>query len=168
MYLVLTNLYLKSINSVHMFPNNADRGGDFPKIFSTFVSITNGELYLQGFEHSGDRVIHSQKSHRNTQCFLHLFRCYTGSTRAALGPHLEDLNNTINTPYVGLRKRGLHILEHSVFVHLCVYTACICADICPSQTMLNIHSDVSIETDAIAPRLVWHCLMTPKMCNWAF
>ena len=165
MYLVLTNLYLKSITSVHMFPTRI--GGGVPKNFSTFVSITNGELYLQGFEHSGDRVIHSQKSHRNTQCFLHLFRCSTGSTRAALGPHLEYLNNTVNTPYVGLRKRGLHILEHSVFVHLCVYTACICADICPSPTIPNIHSDVSTETDAIAPRLVWHCLMTPKMCNWA-
>ena len=48
-------------------------GGDFPKNLSTFVSVTNGELYLQGFEHNGDRVIQSQKSHRSTLCFYTYF-----------------------------------------------------------------------------------------------
>ena len=143
-----------------MFPNNADRGGgDFPKNFSTFVSVTNGELYLHRFEHNGDLIIQRQKSHRNMPC--------TGPTRAVLGPWPEYINNTVNTLFVGLRKRVAHLRTLSVFVHLCVYTACICADICPSPTMQNIHSDVSIETDAIAPGLVWHCLMTTKMCNWA-
>ena len=69
-------------------------GGDFPKTFDV-CNHYNGELYLQGFEHNGDRVILSQKSHRNMLCFLHLLRCYTGSTRAVLGPRLEYINNTV-------------------------------------------------------------------------
>ena len=101
--------------------------------------------------------------------FLHLLRCYTGSTRAALGPRLEYINNTVNTPYVGLRKKGLHILEHTQFLYTSAYIPRVSAlTYVRRLTMPNIHKNVSIETDAIAPSLVWHCLTTPKMCKWAF
>ena len=57
-----------------MFPNNVDRRGGFSqKKLSTFVSVTNGESYLHRFEHNGDQVIHSQKSHRNMLCFSTYF-----------------------------------------------------------------------------------------------
>ena len=92
-------------------------GGGFSQNFSTFVSVTNGELYLHRFEHNGDLIILKQKSHRHMPCFLHLLRCYTGPTRAVLGPWPEYINNTVNTLFVGLKKRGLHILEHSQFLY---------------------------------------------------
>ena len=108
----------KFISKIHQLCTHiSGGGGDFPEKTFDVCNVTNGELYLHRFEHNGDPTIQRQRSHRNMLCFLHLLRCYTGSTRAVLGPWPGYINNTVNTPFVGLRKKGLHILEQSQFLY---------------------------------------------------